>query len=252
MYLPLMSRTQLAADVIRTASGKHMAPPTAAIIVAAGQSTRMKGVSKQFLQLDGVPVLVHTLRAFQRSRYIDEIVLVVRKEDEERVRLLVREYRITKLTHIVQGGKTRQESAKRGFAAIHKSMRYVAIHDGARCLVTPDMIKSVLREAYKTGAASAASAVTDTVKLANKRGFIDKTLDRDRVFLVSTPQAFNVDLYYTALEKIGKKDFTDDNQLMEHIGIPVKLVDVGKENVKITTSEDVPFAEYLLQRRNKA
>ncbi len=246
-----MSRTVLAADVIRTASGKHMAPPTAAIIVAAGQSTRMKGKSKQFLTLDGVPVLIHTLRAFQRSRFIDEIVLVVRPEDEERVRLLVRKYRITKLTHIVHGGKTRAQSVKRGFAAIHKSMRFVAIHDGARCLVTPDMIKNVLREAYKHNAATAAAAVTDTVKLATRRGFIERTVDRDRVFLVSTPQAFNVDLYYTALVTAGKADFTDDNQLMEHIGIPVKLVDVGKENIKITTPEDVEHAAYILSRRSK-
>lgn len=247
-----MSRSELAADVIRSASGKHMAPPTAAIIVAAGQSTRMKGTHKQFLTLEGMPVLAHTLRAFQRSRYIDEIVLVVRPEDEERAKLLVREQRITKLTHIVHGGKTRTQSVKRGFAAIHKTMRFVAIHDGARCLVTPDMIRTVLREAYKHNAASAATAVTDTVKFATRRGFIEKTIDRDRVFLVSTPQAFNADLYYAALHKAGSKEFTDDNALMEHIGIPVKLVDVGKENIKITTPEDVAHAAFILARRTKA
>ena len=177
-----MSRREVAADVLRTAAGKHMAPPTAAVIVAAGASTRMKGASKQFLELEGIPVLAHTLRAFQRSRFIDQIVVVARAEDKERVEQLRKQFRITKLTAVVEGGTTRARSVQRGVAAIHKSMRFVAIHDGARCLVTPEMIKQVLRAAYRYNAASAACSVTDTVKLANKRGFIEKTIERGRIF----------------------------------------------------------------------
>ena len=246
-----MSRREVAADVLRTAGGTHMAPPTAAVIVAAGQSTRMKGVSKQFLELEGIPVLAHTLRAFQRSRFIDQIVVVARAEDRERVEQLRRQFRITKLTAVVEGGATRAQSVRRGVAAIHKSMRFVAIHDGARCLVTPEMIRQVLRAAYRYNAASAAASVTDTVKLATRRGFIEKTVDRDRVFLASTPQAFHVDLYHAATTLAAGKDFTDDNQLMEHARIPVKLVDVGADNIKITTPEDIGRAEDILARRRR-
>lgn len=228
-----------------------MAPPTAAVIVAAGQSTRMKGVSKQFLELEGVPVLAHTLRAFQRSRFIDQIVVVARAEDKARVEQLRRQFRITKLTAVVEGGATRAQSVQRGVAAVHKTMRFVAIHDGARCLVTPEMIKQVLRAAYRYNAASAAASVTDTVKLATRRGFIERTIERERVFLASTPQAFRTDLYHAAVALAKGHDFTDDNQLMEHAHLPVRLVDVGHENIKITTPEDALRAADILARRQR-
>ena len=246
-----MSRREVATDVLRSAAGHHMAQPTAAVIVAAGQSTRMKGAAKQFLELEGIPVLAHTLRAFQRSRFIDQIVVVARAEDRERVEQLRRQFRITKLTAIVEGGETRAKSVRHGVMAVHKSMRFVAIHDGARCLVTPEMIKQVLRAAYRHNAATAAASVTDTVKVASSRGFIERTIDRNRVFLASTPQAFQIDLYHAALAQAGSKDFTDDNQLMEHIKIPVKLVDVGADNIKITTPDDLGRAEDILARRKR-
>lgn len=243
------AQARLLADAIRAAKGTRMAAPTAAIIVAAGQSTRMKGASKQFLEIDGVPVLAHTLRTFQRSRMIDEIIVVVRPEDIAKTRQIKKTYGIHKLTHVVRGGDTRAESVKRGFDAVGHHIKYVAIHDGARCLITTDMIKRVLRAAYKHHAASAATTVTDTVKLATRRGFIEKTVDRRYVYLAQTPQAFHVDLYHAALANAKTTLYTDDNQLMEDLGVSVKLVNCGAENIKITTPEDIGRAKDILARR---
>ena len=248
-----MPMRETIADLMRATAGVDMAPPTAAVIVAAGNSVRMGGgTSKQLLELCGIPVLAHTLKAFQHSRMIDEIVVVTRPEDRTTVKRLQDEFGITKLTQIVQGGETRAESVKNGVAAIGKHIRYVAIHDGARCLVTPDMIRRVLRAAYIHRAATAATTVTDTVKLANKRGFIDKTVDRRHVWLAQTPQVFHADLYRAALATAKTQAVTDDNQLMEQIGFPVKLVNCGHENLKITTPEDIGRAEDILARRKRA
>ncbi len=243
---------QTIADVMRAFAGKDMAPPTAAIIVAAGSSVRMEtGCSKQFLELGGVPVLARTLKAFEDCPLIDEIVLVARPEDRDAITQLQLTYRIKKLVTVVDGGATRADSVKNGFDAIGKKIKYVAIHDGARCLVTPDMIRKVLRTAYKHRAASAACPVTDTVKLADKRGFIEQTVDREKVFLAATPQVFHTALYHKALHDAKGRGFTDDNQLMELIRYPVKLVDCGNENLKITTPADIERAEDILARRAK-
>ncbi len=240
------------ADVLRATAGTDMAPSCAAIIVAAGNSLRMgTGTSKQFLTVGGVPVLARTMLAFSASRYIDEIIVVARPEEIDAVWELQRSYNIPKISKVVAGGASRSESVQNGFAAIDKSIKYVAIHDGARCLITPAMIKKVLRAAFLHRAASAACAVTDTVKLANKRGFIEKTVDRRKVYLAQTPQVFHADLYRAALSHAKDKDLTDDNQLLENVDFPVKLVDCGPENLKITHPDDLGRAEDILARRRE-
>ena len=247
-----MSGLEKVADVLRAVAGTDMAPATAAIIVAAGGSTRMgKGLSKQLLPVDNVPVLARTLLAFDASDYIDELIVVTRAEDEERVKALQARYNIQKPLKTVLGGSTRAESVANGFAAIGDKIKYVAIHDGARCLITPALIKKVLRAAYIHKAASAACPVTDTVKLATKHGFIEGTADRTRVFLAQTPQVFHADLYRAALANAKGLSPTDDNQLIENIGVPVKLVDTGKENIKITHAEDIERAEMILEARRR-
>ena len=132
---------------------------------------------------------------------------------------------------------------------IDERSRFVAIHDGARCLITPEQIRKVCRAAYRHRAATAACPVTDTVKLANRRGFIDKTLDRDKIFLAQTPQVFHADLYRAALANVKDDSLTDDNQLMEKVRHPVRLVDTGKDNLKITTPDDVARATFILAQR---
>ena len=237
-------------DVLRATIGADMAPATSAVIVAAGSSTRMgKGLSKQLMQLSGVPVLARTIHAFGRSGYIDEIIVVCRPEDMKEIGTFLTRYGIKKPVRLVAGGATRAESVKRGLDAISPKAKFVAIHDGARCLVTPQMIKKVLRAAYLHRAATAACTVCDTVKIATKRGFIERTENRERVWLAQTPQVFDTNLYRAALANVKDTNLTDDNQLIEAIGYPVKLVDCGADNFKITRPEDLPRAQAVLAAR---
>ena len=244
-----MSVFEKSADLLRRLGGKDPSPKTAAIIVSAGNSLRMgiKG-SKQFLEICGKPVLAHTLIAFEYAKSIDEIIVVARREDIKTVWELSKVYHIEKLTVVTHGGDTRAASVRNGFEKISGKTRFVAIHDGARCLIQPNEIDRVCRMAYRHRAATAACPVTDTVKLAKRGHFIEKTLDRNRVFLVQTPQVFSADLYRAALSMVSE-DYTDDNQLMEKIKYPVKLVDFGKDNLKITHPDDVARAEFILKQR---
>lgn len=245
-----MSFCEFAADALRRLGGKDPAPFTSAIIVCAGNSTRMGGkTSKQLLEVNGKPVLAHTLLAFENTKCINEIVLVARAEDMASIWMLVEQYGITKVREITKGGDTRAASVRRGFRVIDAKSRFVAIHDGARCLITPEQIKRICRAAYRLRAATAACPVTDTVKLAGKHGYIEKTLDRDKIFLVQTPQVFHADLYRAALANVSDDNLTDDNQLMERIKHPVKLINTGKDNIKITTPDDIARAEFILAQR---
>ncbi len=240
------------ADILRTALGKPKKDcSTAAIVLAGGNSARMgEGISKQQLPIAGKPVIAHTLLAFQSCEAILEIVLVA-KEDELPLYADYKEkYGLSKLRATVAGGSTRQESAQNGFAACSENIRYVAIHDGARCLITDTEIETVCREAYRYGAATAAVRSNETVK-CEKNGFIDETLDREHIYLARTPQVFMADLYRAALA-IAARDglsVTDDCSLIEHIEHPVKLVPCSVENIKITTPEDIIYAEAILKAR---
>lgn len=245
-----MAFAEIAADMVLAVGGKNPSPRTAAVIVAAGNSTRMGGkISKQLLQLNGRPVLAHTLLAFQKARSIDEIVVVARAEDIEAIWKLAHENGIKKLTAVTKGGDSRAASVRRGFAKIDPKTRFVAIHDGARCLITPTQIGKVCRAAYRYRAATAATAVTDTVKKVTRYGFIESTIDRKKVYLVQTPQVFHADLYRAALAYNTDDTITDDNQLMENIDHAVKLVDFGKDNIKITTPDDLARAAFILSER---
>lgn len=229
---------------------------TAAIIVAAGSSTRMGGgTSKQLLEVAGIPVLCRTLAAFRASAVIDEIVVVAREEDRAAVTELARKFGLTGGIpfSVVAGGATRALSVQNGFAAVSPKAKYVAIHDGARCLITPSEIERVCRAAYRHRAATAAHPVTDTVKLANSRGFIEKTIDRKKVWLVQTPQVFYADLYRAALANAGDTvNITDDNALMEQIRYPVKPVECDRDNIKITTPDDIFRAVEILRKRGES
>lgn len=234
---------------------KHHARRTAAVILAAGLGSRMQladGKTKQLLLLEGKPVFLHTLLAFDRASTIDEIVLVIRKEEVRAVRRVLEGVTLTKPLRLVPGGDTRQESARRGLEAVSDKMTHVAVHDAARCLITPFMIDEVVRAAHIHRAASAGCRMTDTVKLVTPDGFVERTLDRDTLFRAQTPQAFEKKLYYAATyvayEK--KQEVTDDNMLLESIGQTVKMVDCGYENIKVTTKEDLLFAEAILKSRS--
>lgn len=224
---------------------------TAAVILAAGSSTRMGKLNKQLYALNGKPVLAHTLIAYQRSPLIREIVVVTKPEDFETVYQMRKEYGITKLVRLVSGGATRQESAKKGVEALGEEIKYVAIADGARCLTTPTLINKVCLTAYRTNAACAAHLVSDTIKRATVLGNVSETVDRTGLWQVQTPQVFHTALYHAAVAKAETDHFkvTDDASLIEHLGYRVRLVEGGRSNFKITTPDDIPLAKAILSYR---
>ena len=244
------------------AHGKH--PYTSAVILAGGIGSRMAvsdiqkqeagAVTKQFLALGGEPVILRTVRMFEECPVIDEIVLVIREEERALYAPMLSRAEITKVKKIVAGGETRQDSAYQGLLAFDRDCAFIAIHDGARPLITPEQITAVAREAYRIGAAAAASRVKDTVKITEGAGYVKETPDRTQVWAASTPQIFKVEEYrasvYLGREK--KLSVTDDCGLVEAVGFPVKLVDIGYQNLKITTREDLYFADAILKMRRDA
>ena len=243
------------AGVLRAISGSdHPKNFTSAIIAAAGLSERFGGnVTKQMQELCGIPVLVHTLKAYENTDCIHEIIIVARRDEIEYWENVAREFNITKVAKIVIGGATRQESVAKGLEAVSDKSKFIAIADGARCLITPEDIDKVCRAAYIHGAATAAHKAYDTVKIGDKNDFISSSPDRSTVWMAQTPQVFKVNLYRAALY-CAKEDgatVTDDNMLVERINANVKLVSCSRDNIKITEPSDLLFAEAVLGERMK-
>jgi len=240
---------------LRAISGSdHPKNYTSAIIAAAGLSERFGGVTtKQMTELCGSPVLLHTLRAFENTECVHEIIIVAKRNEIPFWETLCKNHNVSKVTKIIPGGLTRQESVMNGLDAVNEKSKYVAIADGARCLITPEQITSVCRAAYKYKAATAAHRATDTVKIADSKGFIDSTADRNTVWLAQTPQVFKTKLYRAAAYTAFKKGFeaTDDNSLVEFIKHPVRLVECGAQNIKITTRDELCIAEAILADRKR-
>ena len=241
------------AGIFRAISGSpHPKNFTSAIIAAGGSSQRFDGaLTKQMTPVCGVPLIVHTLLAFENTECIHEIVVCAKRSEIEYYESLFSAYGIKKVSAVVAGGNTRQESVLSGLKAVHNKSKYVAIADGARCLITPEQITSVCRAAYKYGAATAAHKSTDTVKIADSKGFIDNTVDRNTVWLAQTPQVFKTKLYRAAAYTALQKDFeaTDDNMLVEYVKHPVRLVECGADNIKVTTVDDMIIAQAVLESR---
>ncbi len=223
-----------------------------AVILAAGNGSRFGEVEKkQFVSLMGVPVLVRTARIFEQCAFIDEIVVVTGQSDVDGCRNILAEAGLQKVTTVVAGDKTRQQSAKIGFDHVNPACDFVAIHDAARCLVTEEIIAASFAAAHQYGAASAAEKVVDTVKRADERGMVQETLDRRTIWLAKTPQVFKADVYRAACYMAVKNGFagTDDVSLAEEVGFPVKLVECGSENLKLTYPEDLFRMEEILKAR---
>jgi len=224
------------------------------IIAAAGSGTRMGQdlkKTKQMTELCGIPVVARTIMQFDSCSFVNEIIVVAREEEIGFYNEFTDKYSFKKITAVVKGGATRQLSVLEGFRHISARAKYVAIHDGARCLITPAMIESVFLQAYTYGSAAAAERSKDTVKNADQSGFITETVDRTNLWHAQTPQIFKTDIYRASAYIAQKSGFevTDDCMLAENIGFKIKLVDCGYENLKITTPDDLYFAEAILQLR---
>ena len=243
-------------DTVRAIAGKKdRIQPTSAVIVASGNSTRMGGISKQMMMLDNIPVVARTIMAFDECEYISEIIVVAKAEEFYLYQEFQKIYKFKKLTRLVSGGATRQESVKNGFEAISKDSKFVAIHDGARCLISPKDIEKVCAAAYKNGGATAATRAVDSIKISSgKNLFIESSANRNHIWLAQTPQIFRTDIYELALLK-AKEDgleVTDDNSLVENLGAKIKLVECGRNNLKITTPDDIPVALAILKSREES
>ena len=221
-----------------------------AILVAAGKSDRMgTGTDKAFLNLGSRPVIAWSLLAFEHCPDIDPIVLVVRKEQQTAAKALVRMFGISKIHAIVPGGKERQDSVMAGLKAMDSDTRLVAIHDGARPCIQPDVISEVVKFARRCGAAVIGRRIWDTVKYEEKGSQIDHTEDRSRLWAVQTPQVFAVQTIRKAYDKVVSegKSVTDDSAAVELLGEPVKILESNVVNPKITTVEDLQVAAGVLK-----
>jgi len=221
-------------------------PTTTAIVVAAGRSERMRGTDKIFVPLAGRPLLAWTLAAFQRCDAIDAVVLVASADAFVHASALVREWRFTKVDAVVAGGPHRQASVRAGLDAAPAAGR-VVVHDGARPLVTPDLVARTLDAADDTGAALCGLRARDTVKRVEGTRVVE-TYDRHAIWLAQTPQAFDRALLADAHTRAGVLA-TDDAALVEALGHEVRMVEGESWNIKVTTPEDLVIAEALLRER---
>lgn len=219
-----------------------------AVIVAAGSASRMGGIDKVMAPLGGEPMILRTVRAFEDCEAVKEIVIVTRKDLMGPIAELCSGF--TKIRSVVQGGSSRQESVKLGLLAFSKEVRLAAVHDGARPLVSGELIDKVIRAAHSYGAAAPAIPVKDTIKIF-EGGFIAATPDRSTLRAVQTPQVMDRDLLLGALEKAEQEGtaLTDDCSAVEHIGMRVRLVEGEERNLKITTPLDLKIAELLLEEK---
>ncbi|MGI6743686.1 MAG: 2-C-methyl-D-erythritol 4-phosphate cytidylyltransferase [Eubacteriales bacterium] len=236
---------------------------TSVIIVAAGNGTRMRlseagvedptapATTKQMTDIAGIPVIVRTIMQFESCHSITEIVVVAREEEIPRYPEFIEKYGFAKISKVVKGGTTRQRSMFEGLKNVSDDADFIAVHDGCRCLVTPEMIANVLSAAKIHGCASAGCHSKDTFKLVDTNEFITNTVDRKQLWHAQTPQIFKADILRAGayIARDEKYEVTDDCMLVEKIGFKIKMVDCGYDNIKLTTPDDFYIAEALLRYR---
>lgn len=228
------------------------APFCTAVVPAAGSSTRMEGQDKILLELGGRPVLVRTLEALEDCPLIHEVVVVTREDLVVPVSRLCRTFGLTKVSGVVTGGATRTLSVLAGIRAASDSAELIAVHDGARPFVTPEVLEEVIRRAAECGAAAPAVPVTDTVKRA-RDGVVEETLDRETLFAIQTPQVFEASLLRAALQKAAEEgvSLTDDCAAVERLGMRVSLTRGDRTNLKLTTPADLDLGLGILMGRGE-
>ena len=216
-----------------------------AVVLAAGSSNRM-GQDKIMLQIQGIPVIVHTLRALEAVSEVEEIVVVTREDLIPEIAGLCKVFGIQKVAKVVSGGASRAESSYIGVREVKAEATVVAVHDAARPFASAEVIKAVILKAAETGAAAPAIPVKDTIKVAHN-GLIDHTPDRSTLFAVQTPQVFDADLLRAALQKAIDDNavITDDCSAVERVGMKVSLTNGDERTIKLTTPADLALAEVI-------
>jgi len=223
-----------------------------AIILAAGNSKRMRGVDKIFYQIRGKPLIFYTISVFEKHPKIRKIILVVKKRVVKKFSDLIRKYRFKKISAIIEGGKERQYSAFNGLKAAEnlgaKPKDLILFHNGANPLILKEEVNEAIKAAKKYKAALVGQFARDTIKEVGKNNFVVKTLNRKKIFLAQTPQIIECQLAKKAFEKASAKNFygTDDVSLVERLGKRVKIVQASTKNIKVTYPEDLRFIESQL------
>ena len=223
------------------------------VILAAGDSERMRGINKIFYKVRNKPLIFYTISIFENHPKINKIVLVTKKTDRKKFFDLIKRYEFKKVSRIIEGGKIRQDSAFNGLKAAEKlgakSGDLVLVHNGANPLVSQNEITNVIRAAKKYKAALVGQAARDTIKEVTKERFVIRTIDRKKIFLAQTPQVIEYELAKRAFEKAHREKFygTDDVSLVERLGVKPKIVQAGSKNIKVTYPEDLKFVENQLK-----
>lgn len=225
----------------------HRNEPCCAIVAAAGSSQRMSGIDKIFQLIKGKPLISYTIRVFEASPRISNIILVLHESRLSDGEALRRKLGWTKVTSICRGGKRRQDSVLEGLKKAQGN-NWVLIHDGARPCIDEDIIERGIEAALETGASVAGVRVKDTIKTAGDDLTITATLDRDKLWAIQTPQVFRYDIIHRAYQE-NAMDVTDDATLVEKLGYKVKVFQGTEENIKVTTPEELYFVERYLKKR---
>lgn len=228
--------------------------PYQVIIPAAGQGKRMgAGKNKLLLTLEGVPILIHTLRVFEADNECNGIILAISPSDEQQFKALLSEYGIHKVSSLVNGGKERQDSVYNGLRAVHSLDGIVLVHDAARPFIKMDTIHRLVEAANKDGGAIVAVPVKDTIKKAMD-GMVAETVERSSLWSVQTPQAFRASVLLEAHNRAMREQIigTDESSLVERIPHPVSIIEGDYDNIKLTTPEDLYFAEAILRKRKES
>lgn len=228
------------------------APVCSVVVVAAGSARRMEGIDKVLSPLGELPVLVHTLYAFEDCPDVTEVVVVTREDLLFEVGDLCRRFRLDKVKKVVVGGAERIHSVQAGLSEVREDANVIAIHDGARPLLSQDVLREVIACALRTGAAAPAVPMIDTIKRAED-GLAVETVDRSTLFGVQTPQVFDADLIRAAIQKAlaDGELLTDDCAAVERMGMKVSLTQGSRENLKLTTPFDLVVAQAILEARGR-
>ncbi|MFA5341000.1 MAG: 2-C-methyl-D-erythritol 4-phosphate cytidylyltransferase [Clostridia bacterium] len=222
--------------------------PIRAVIASGGTSSRMGGINKLLAILDGIPVIVRTVKAFHNLEYIEQIILVIPKDSESVYSSLLSQYRIEAKVKYAYSGINRRQSVYNGLMSLDDQDGIVLIHDGARPLISKKIIDECIEGAKRYGVCLAASKNTDTIKMADNIMFVEKTLEREKIYNAQTPQAFKTEFAIELHNKarMDNLEVTDDCMIAEHYGYNVKIIESDPSNIKITTKRDLIFAQAIL------